>query len=497
MIDAQGDQRLAIAIEHEFVQHGAEAALFGDREDFVEAVGRQTGVREARKRLRAFQPARAQIDLRLQADDERARGDGVADRLGDLRFAPEHVGQARAVVEMGPAPCLLRLALGDVGGREQVRPRVRVLREIGAAAGDRDRRQIGRLAGKAVDPLPDRLEQRGAHRHEGSARVDQGEFVAAEARGEAVLRLECREHAADRLQHFVADAVAERVVDVLEQVDIQQGQGERAAVLDAIVEPRQEAKPIGQTGETVGFRHAGGDPPRPVQCGDGALLPFDRLVAFDLHPQHLDELARRRHAHARRHAQQDRDARAQHVPGHRLDDEESCEGSDCEPGQGCAKDARREAGRVRHDQHAAGGDHGQDQPETVERCRERPCRHRPGEADEVEHTLDLAQRAAVHFVALQARGQAAYAVADRLVDQHVQEAEAQDEDRLEEKAGDRHGQEDELRHPCVRGFAFHEHAQGVFVNAAVRARLGLDGAQREMGPDQRQHPAFLERGSQN
>ena len=59
--------------------------------------------------------------------------------------------------------------------------------------------------------------------------------------------------AADQLQHLVADVVAVRVVELLEVVDVDHGDGEAPA---EAAQPLLERAPPGQPGERVAEREA-------------------------------------------------------------------------------------------------------------------------------------------------------------------------------------------------------------------------------------------------
>src|SRR6476620_4680981 len=96
-----------------------------------------------------------------------------------------------------------------------------------------------------------------------------GEFVAAEARHQLVSAHHMAEPLGDRENELVADMVAERVVDVLEviEVDEEHGGGGPAAAhfADQSFQPFAEIDAVGQPadrivqGEMAQLRFAGGD----------------------------------------------------------------------------------------------------------------------------------------------------------------------------------------------------------------------------------------------
>ena len=86
--------------------------------------------------------------------------------------------------------------------------------------------RIGR-ADRGDDASGDRLQRIGI----GCAGGDDGEFVAAEPRDEIVAAHDAAQPLRDVEDQLVADMVAERVVDVLEvvEVDVEHGRGRAAA----------------------------------------------------------------------------------------------------------------------------------------------------------------------------------------------------------------------------------------------------------------------------
>ena len=159
------------------------------------------------------------------------QGEGVA--AGRLGAVHGHVGVAQQ---------LFRIAIAGVGQRD-------------ADAG----RGVELLAGDAH-----RFGQAADHpfgHHHGVARFldaidDDGEFVAAEARDRVRFAHATADAARGLLQQFVADQVADRIVDDLEAVEIEEEHGEIVAALAAVAvqgqaQRRQQLAAVRQAGEGV------------------------------------------------------------------------------------------------------------------------------------------------------------------------------------------------------------------------------------------------------
>ncbi len=165
----------------------------------------------------------------------------------------------------------LRVQLGAVDGAVSAAALRVVHRHVGAA---HQRLRVGAVLGEHRDAdaradlaprsLDDerRLEraedfladaQRGPHVARG--RKDEGELVAAEARDRVGLAHQLPEARGDLLQHDVAAVVAERVVDLLEPVQIEKHQSDRlsAPARDAhrLVHPVEQERPVRKAREHV------------------------------------------------------------------------------------------------------------------------------------------------------------------------------------------------------------------------------------------------------
>ncbi len=205
----------------------------GDRRE--QALG---GVPPAHQRLHRDHLTGSRVDLGLVPRDELA----LADR-GAQRLAPQQpqVGHAvlRAVEQQHAGAGLLRLVHRDVGAPQHL---------DGGGVGVLAHRDPYGGVQREVDPLDaQRSTQRCADllRH-----LEQRQLVLARHHDRELVATEPRDqrlgtdHLADPVrecdEHLVTDGVAERVVDVLEGVHVQQQHRDRAAVLDRVIDaPRR------------------------------------------------------------------------------------------------------------------------------------------------------------------------------------------------------------------------------------------------------------------
>ena len=108
-------------------------------------------------------------------------------------------------------------------------------------------------------------------------RLHDGELVAAHARdgvGLADAGSQPRRH---HLQQLVAGGMAQRIVDVLEEIEIEQMDGNDVAALDAgqrVLQPLVEQHAVGQAGQRIVQRHV-------RDLGLGAALLGDVVVRGD------------------------------------------------------------------------------------------------------------------------------------------------------------------------------------------------------------------------
>ena len=114
------------------------------------------------------------------------------------------------------------------------------------------------------------------------------ELVAAEAGEQAGVADHGPEPVGDQSEQLVAGVVTERVVDLLEAVEVDDHHGDRArGHLDQPVEPLEEAATVGERGELVGAR-------QPVALAAGVQFVHRDRGAQD-HGRHGGEREQRRH----------------------------------------------------------------------------------------------------------------------------------------------------------------------------------------------------------
>ena len=89
-------------------------------------------------------------------------------------------------------------------------------------------------------------------------RHDDGELIAAHAGNDVKLARATAQAFADELKEFVADMVAERVVDALEVIEVEAEHRQALAALDAldlVIELLEQQRAVGQVGQGVVARH--------------------------------------------------------------------------------------------------------------------------------------------------------------------------------------------------------------------------------------------------
>ncbi len=195
------------------------------------------------------------VDLRLIEQHEfvaRQRAAQVGLDLHALGIGRLHAGfpelQAAAALRLG-------LVHGDFGLADQAVDHVAVIRRHAGADADRDvdfvALDVHRLGQHLDDLAADVVDV--AARHQG--RQQHGEFVAAQARQGVAFAQALAQPRADGEQQFVADGVAERVVDDLEVIEVEAQHRQR--FLGALglrqheAEVVAEQRAVGQAGEQV------------------------------------------------------------------------------------------------------------------------------------------------------------------------------------------------------------------------------------------------------
>ena len=257
------------AAQHPFAELDDEAGIFGDRNKDRRRNDARGRMRPARQRLDADHGIAAGIDDRLIGGGKAV----VSDRVQEIAFqelALRQIGVHGRVVDAG---AIAAFVLGAIERHVGVAQNI-----AGVARAPVDHRDADR--GADIDGVAaDRIGR--AHRRDdapgdrlqrirvGCADGQDGEFVAAEARDEIVAAHHMAQPLSDRENELVADMVAERIVDVLEviEVDEEHGGGGPAAAhfADQSFQPFAEIDAVGQPadrivqGEMAQLRFAGGD----------------------------------------------------------------------------------------------------------------------------------------------------------------------------------------------------------------------------------------------
>ena len=270
----------------------------------------------ARQRLDADDLFAARIHDRLVGGGEPVVLDGV-EQVAFEELAVGQVGVHRRVVDAGAVAAFV------LGAIER---HVGVAQNVGGVAGAAvDRRNADRGADDDVvaadhvgradrgdDAAGDRLQRIGI----GLAMGDDGEFVAAEARHQILAAHDAAQPLGDVEDELVADVMAERVVDVLEviEVDVEHGRGRAAGahVVDHGFEPLAEIDAVGQAadrivqGEMAQLRFAGPD----LLGGAPHVAQYETDEEREAAERDRDE---------RQHAADDGAARPRRLPGKACD----------------------------------------------------------------------------------------------------------------------------------------------------------------------------------
>ena len=273
-VDRDREARPGLAVEAGAAQHllaelDDQPAVLGNRNEFGGRNLAAFGMRPTAERLDAHHHFPAVVDDRLIGDPQAV----VLDRGAQLVFqelALDQVRIHRRVVDAGSiAALVLRPVERQIGMAHDVGRAADILVDDGDAdAGADDDGLIGDGVGRADGgdhARGDRLQGRVIE----AAGGDDGELVAAEPGDHVVATQGAGEPLGDAADELVADRVAERVVDILEvvEIDVEHGRGRTALahLLDHGLEPLAEEDAIGQPakgivqGEMPQPRFAGGD----------------------------------------------------------------------------------------------------------------------------------------------------------------------------------------------------------------------------------------------
>ncbi len=246
--------------EHPHRQVADEAGLLRERNELRRRHEPALRMLPAHQRLGADHAAVVERQLWLQVEAQLVAVDGLA-QFGDQRQRLCAGGVDRRVVGHRPVAAALGGVHRHLGADQQGVVIVGVLRPAGDADAGAHvdlvlaerQRQVQRLFDAQRDGVG--LLRIGAMQQD-------AEFVAAESSHDVAVACQRPAQAlGDAHQHLVADAVAQHVVDVLEAVQVQHDDGDRApraarqhlgaGVADRIAHRLAEARPVGQSRETV------------------------------------------------------------------------------------------------------------------------------------------------------------------------------------------------------------------------------------------------------
>ncbi|HET8977689.1 MAG TPA: hypothetical protein VFN87_05985 [Solirubrobacteraceae bacterium] len=231
-----------------------EARLLGDRNERVREDEPSLRVMPAQQRLDALHLARAELRLGLVVKDELAVGQ-PSTQLGHQRQPAHVVFVGRLVVERERGAVALAVVHGDVGALDKRLGADPVAGVHGDAHRgldrERQRLHIHRPLQRGGDPLQ--------HGHGVIAPAqtgqEQAELVPAEA-GDGVGGADgVADAAADLDEQLIPGGMTERVVDLLETVEVHERHGQLGAaalgVADRLGDALAEQHPVGQPGERI------------------------------------------------------------------------------------------------------------------------------------------------------------------------------------------------------------------------------------------------------
>ena len=218
--------------------------------------GAAFGMLPAQQRLEADDLAGQQLHLRLVGEAQLAARNGMQQIVLDMPPLLDLGAHCRFEEPVGAAPFDLGAVKGGVGVAHQALAIDGVVGIDGDADAARNEAAIGRVHSFSARNASMMLSaMRPAAAGSGQAWSDDGEFVAAEPRQHLILVEDAGRAARDRLQQRVAGGMAEKVVDLLEAVEVDAEQRQLAAVRgghrDLAVELAVEAAAIGQAGQRI------------------------------------------------------------------------------------------------------------------------------------------------------------------------------------------------------------------------------------------------------
>ena len=229
--------------------------MFGDRNEARRRNFAVHRMRPARQRLDADNAVARGVDDRLIGGADLVVLDGF-EQVAFEQFAARQIGVHGGVIDAGAVAAFV---LGAIERHVGIAQNVGGIADTAVDDGDADRGadddvvaadRIGR-AERIDDAAGDSLQRVGI----GFAGGDDGEFVAAEPRHQILAAHDAAQPLGDVENELVADVMAERVVDVLEviEIDIEHG-GRRAAgahIGDDAFEPVAEIDAVGQAADRI------------------------------------------------------------------------------------------------------------------------------------------------------------------------------------------------------------------------------------------------------
>ncbi len=272
--------------QHPLADHQDQPGLLGQRDEAARRHQPVPATRPAQQRLRAHDPPGGKLHLRLVVQQQLAARHAVAQvglRLHRVARPGAHLLGEEAP---GVAPRRLGAVHREVGVAQQVVLVGAVARVDGHADGGADRHLLAlahqRRAHRSDHPSgQDLCVLRAAH-----AGLQDRELVAAEPRHRVAGLHQAGEALARGDEYLVAEMVAERVVDRLEAVEVDEVQRERAVAptppRQRLAQPLSQQRPVRQVGQRVVVREMA----EPLLC---------RLALGDVERggQHADHLRAR------------------------------------------------------------------------------------------------------------------------------------------------------------------------------------------------------------
>ena len=250
-----GDDLAAGLVQHPATDFVDDADLLGQGDELRRRHQAQLGMTPARESLHGHHPAGAQVDLGLIVQAELVARQGVAQRVLEQQALKDARGQGRLEELIRVAPARLGFVEGAVGVHEQGID----VRAVAGVQADADAGRHHKLVAADHDRLRDATEQI-LSGHHGALRVDlaleqEHEPVAAQTRHRVAAARRLAQAPGELEQQLVAHRMAQRLVDVLEPVEVEHQHGQVVAVVlgsrDRVRAAIAQQQPVGQAREGV------------------------------------------------------------------------------------------------------------------------------------------------------------------------------------------------------------------------------------------------------